>query len=581
MRKGMVMLGMAMLLGGVAPALVNEGTISVVYAASDFVIEDGVLTSYVGEGGDVVIPEGVTRIESGAFENQTKITSVVLPEGVTSIGGRAFAECTAMKSINLPEGLLYIGETAFINCSSLESLIFPDSLYFAPGFGVSLYGCTALRHIHFGKDFETWYQLGGGIDEPIFHAPNVERITFSSENKFFTEKNGCVYMYNDAEKDLPLYYRGKKTLVFVPANAKNVQIDADTEVIGAGAFENNTVITEVIIPDKVSLVSDRAFAECTSLKKVVFPKNLKTIGEQAFQASRLTELDLSEANQLTVICSAAFAECKDLVKVMLPEGLVRLIADPWGGPNVFDNCTALKSIRIPKSVMEVSKFRGCTALANVYYTGSEKECNINWHEGFFAVVNPTTKVYYDWISFTDVKIDTYYEKAINYIFNRKIMSGTSKTTFAPANNLTRGQVAVLLWNLEGCPEVKTSRSFADVPADKYYSKAVEWAKSQKIMNGKSDGTFAPRANITRQDFMVTLMNYARYKKLNVSVADKDAYKECPDASKVSSYALGAIQWGYSNGLIGAGKDKALSPLKTISRGDTAVILQRFLVNNKL
>ena len=62
---------------------------------NDFVIENGVLTKYQGEGGDVVIPEGVTSIGSGAFSGCSSLTSVTIPASVTSIGYETFSNCKA------------------------------------------------------------------------------------------------------------------------------------------------------------------------------------------------------------------------------------------------------------------------------------------------------------------------------------------------------------------------------------------------------------------------------------------------------------------------------------------------------
>ena len=64
--------------------------------ASDFIIENGVLKKYVGPGGDVVIPEGVTVIGYCAFEDATNLTSVEIGEGVEEIGGKAFFECLSL-----------------------------------------------------------------------------------------------------------------------------------------------------------------------------------------------------------------------------------------------------------------------------------------------------------------------------------------------------------------------------------------------------------------------------------------------------------------------------------------------------
>ena len=81
--------------------------------ASDFVIVSGVLKKYVGPGGDVVIPEGVTEIGSWAFSGCSSLTSVTIPKGVTIIGDCAFSNCSGLTSVTIPDSVVNIGERAF------------------------------------------------------------------------------------------------------------------------------------------------------------------------------------------------------------------------------------------------------------------------------------------------------------------------------------------------------------------------------------------------------------------------------------------------------------------------------------
>ena len=77
---------------------------------NDFVIENGVLKEYKGQGGDVVIPEGVKSIGDSAFEYCKSLTSIVIPESVTSIGDSAFWRCSSLTSVVIPEGVKSIGD---------------------------------------------------------------------------------------------------------------------------------------------------------------------------------------------------------------------------------------------------------------------------------------------------------------------------------------------------------------------------------------------------------------------------------------------------------------------------------------
>ena len=113
--------------------------------ASDFIIENGVLTKYAGPGGDVTVPEGVTSIGQGAFEWCHSLTSITIPDSVTSIGECAFSYCSSLTSITLPDGLTSIGKSTFEECSRLTGITLPDSV---TSIGDSAFcGCEKLTSI--------------------------------------------------------------------------------------------------------------------------------------------------------------------------------------------------------------------------------------------------------------------------------------------------------------------------------------------------------------------------------------------------------------------------------------------------
>lgn len=105
---------------------------------SDFVIENGTLIRYTGPGGDVVVPNGVIRIEGyfdgastwwrGAFQGCKRLMSIVLPEGIQRIGDSAFDGCKKLTGITLPKSLQSIGKGAFYGCEGLTSITLPEGL---------------------------------------------------------------------------------------------------------------------------------------------------------------------------------------------------------------------------------------------------------------------------------------------------------------------------------------------------------------------------------------------------------------------------------------------------------------------
>lgn len=92
-----------------------------------FVISEGTLVQYNGVENAVTIPDTVTSIGEGAFQN-TSVTSVTIPSTVTSIGNLAFAGCDALTSITIPTSVTSIGTATFISCTSLASVSFLASV---------------------------------------------------------------------------------------------------------------------------------------------------------------------------------------------------------------------------------------------------------------------------------------------------------------------------------------------------------------------------------------------------------------------------------------------------------------------
>ena len=125
MRKKLlcVCLGLALLLALAGPALAGEADVPPV----EFWIEDGVLYSYNGDGGEVTVPDGVTAIGPRAFQ-KTGVTAVTVPEGVVSIGERAFSHCESLARVSLPESLTEIGTAAFSACEALTDINLPDGV---------------------------------------------------------------------------------------------------------------------------------------------------------------------------------------------------------------------------------------------------------------------------------------------------------------------------------------------------------------------------------------------------------------------------------------------------------------------
>ena len=106
--------------------------------------------------------------------------------------------------------------------------------------------------------------------------------------------------------------------------------------------------------------------------------------------------------------------------------------------------------------------------------------------------------------FADVSADAYYYEAVKWAADKGITGGIGDSLFAPNQSCTRAQIVTFLWRAAGSPEPKALSSFADVPADAYYAKAVAWAVDNGITNGISSSLFGPDSSCTRAQIVTFL-----------------------------------------------------------------------------
>lgn len=184
--------------------------------------------------------------------------------------------------------------------------------------------------------------------------------------------------------------------------------------------------------------------------------------------------------------------------------------------------------------------------------------------------------------FQDVATTDWFYSEVNQAAELGYMNGYAGTKFfGPNDKITRGQVAVVLFNMAGgtlgAPDFKYDNnggyaSFADVDGSQYYAKAVAWAKAAGVVNGYGDGTFKPESPITREEFAVMLSNYAKVTG-SFEVADGSALAELPDASSVSDWAETAVAWAVENGYMGKGG--FVNAQSDIIRAEAAAMVVRY------
>lgn len=177
------------------------------------------------------------------------------------------------------------------------------------------------------------------------------------------------------------------------------------------------------------------------------------------------------------------------------------------------------------------------------------------------------------LPFGDVKSADWFYNDVKYVYEKGMMAGTAADVFAPNATTTRAMIVTILYRLEGSPAVTGTSAFVDVPAGQWYTDAVNWAAANQIVKGTSATTFAPNDSITREQMAAILYRYAQYKGYDVTKkANLSGYS---DNGQVSAYAKDALAWANAAKLINGVTNTTLAPQGNATRAQVSAILHRF------
>lgn len=178
------------------------------------------------------------------------------------------------------------------------------------------------------------------------------------------------------------------------------------------------------------------------------------------------------------------------------------------------------------------------------------------------------------LPFTDVDTTDWFYDAVQYAYEKGMMSGTSTTAFSPGGTTSRGMIVTVLHRMEGTPAT-SGAVFTNVPDGQWYTNAVAWASANNIVGGYGNGLFGPDDVITREQMASILYRYSQYKNYTVDASGSIA--RFADAAKTSSYAVDAMNWAIGGGLI-SGVNGNLEPNGGATRAQVATILKRYCEN---
>lgn len=311
-------------------------------------IQDGVLLGYYGPGGDIVIPNTVTKIGDEAFKGNKKVTSVTIPGSVVDIGNNAFEACENLKKVAFTNpgearNNLLIRLSAFKDCTKLTDVEIPARV--KQIVGNIFKGCTSLMEIKVNANNPYYFAQDGVLFGPalVEYSPKYD-------------DNYVLLAYpagRQGEYTIPSKVNGKEidqiwTSGFEgAASLTDITIPASIGRLGTAAFES-TGLTHVTIPDTVQQVDPAVFQNCTSLVSVKLPNGITEIDQYLFaNCISLQHVDMPDT--ITKINIYAFHNCTSLTSLALPKGLTSLSV------GCFEKCYNLQHVVVPPSVINFPK----------------------------------------------------------------------------------------------------------------------------------------------------------------------------------------------------------------------------------
>ena len=385
------------------------------FVDGDFVFSDNTKTTllaYIGNGGDVTIPSGVTSIGSSAFYDCDGLTSVTIPNSVTSIGSSAFSGCSGLTSITIPNSVTSIGYEAFEGCTGLTSIEIPNSVTSIGGSAFG--GCTGLTSIIIPNSVTSigWSAFSG--------CSNIENADINSQSAL------------DA-----ISFTNKLT---------SIKLGDKITSIASSKFSGCSGLTSVTIPSSVTSIGSSAFNGCTGLKEVINKSDLNITKGSTANGYVAYYADYVCNGGKTVIGDFIFSDQdKTLVKYTGNGGNITLPENFNGGSytigaSVFSGNTTLTSITIPNSVTSIGEhaFDGCTGLTSVTIPNSVTSIGTTAFHDCSALTNAdiNSQSALDVISFTNKLTSIKLGDKITSIGNYKFQNCANLTSVTIPNSVT-------------------------------------------------------------------------------------------------------------------------------------------------
>lgn len=178
------------------------------------------------------------------------------------------------------------------------------------------------------------------------------------------------------------------------------------------------------------------------------------------------------------------------------------------------------------------------------------------------------------VPFTDVTQGVWYYDDVAYVYEHGLFDGVTGTSFSPAGKMQRCMMTTVLHRLAEKPIVSYTALFSDIPDGQWYTAGTIWAGQRGVVSGVGNGKFDPFANVTRQEIAVILYRYAW--QMGYVVDQSADLSRFEDSGTVASWGREAISWAVSAGILN-GSNGLLLPNGDATRAEVSAMLHRFAV----
>ena len=461
------------------------------------------------------------------------------------------------------------------------AMIAASVLAYAPSSVFAAGGEVAINKTNFPDDnFRTyvWTNFNEDGSSGLSQAEIEKAECVSVDAMEITDLKGIEFLTSVKE-----IYCGNNTI-------RNLDLSRNTELEILECVDNNLTDLDVSNHTKLSFLDcdynalyTLNVSGCTALTELICYHN------------RLTALDVGTNTALTSL----YCSQNNLSSISLNSNTALTALDVSANSLTtldISKCTVLNSITCYENQLSVLDIHFSPFLMNAFANGTyeviEGYSKTYMTDSEYICVDPQVTLFIDdrgynnvVVKFDDIKYKDWFVDAVQYMFDNGLMTGKSATKFQPASPVSREEVTQILYSKEGKPPVSGTSPFSDVTSGKWYANSVIWAYGKQIVAGKSDGTFGVGNPITRQDLAVILYKYAVFKHYDLS-KDDTAINGYKDTSEVSSYAIDAMNWAVSQGIIsgkgtsGAPKSELrLDPKGNASRAECAAMMKKLFEKN--